>query len=97
MLMIREIQAATARHYGVPLRNMMERGYPTKLKQVSPRQVAMFLSRELTGKSYALIAERFWRKDHTTARYSYHRVKQSIETDTALAANVEAIRQELAA
>ena len=57
----------------------------------------MFLSREITGRSYAVIARRFGRSDHTTARHAYYRTRRVIETNPEFARHVEAIRQELAA
>ena len=95
---VREIQQTTARSFGVPMSEMKEWQRPgANYGVLTPRHVAMYLAREITGKSYPLIAERFWRKDHTTVIYGHRRAKQFIQKYPSLAAKVREIREELAA
>ena len=51
---------------------------------VLPRQVAMYLSRELTELSFPEIGEHFGGKDHTTVLHSYSKIKEAILVDSAL-------------
>jgi chromosomal replication initiator protein len=48
-----------------------------------PRQIAMYLSCELTGFSTPQIAREFGKKDHTTVIYARNKVKQLMATDEA--------------
>lgn len=96
-MLIREIQAATARHFDLTIRDLIGETVRPKLTEASPAHVGMFLSREVTRRSYAVIARKFGRSDHTTARHAYYRTRRILETNPAFAAKVEAIREELAA
>lgn len=63
MIFVRDIQAATARHYGIPVAMLSA---PTRERQYAhPRQVAMALSRRLTDHSWNTIA-RIFQRDHST-------------------------------
>ncbi|MCK4881965.1 MAG: chromosomal replication initiator protein DnaA, partial [Candidatus Omnitrophica bacterium] len=49
---------------------------------VLPRQVAMYLSRKLTNKSFPEIGNAFGGKDHTTAMYSFKKIEKEIDSAT---------------
>jgi chromosomal replication initiator protein len=49
----------------------------------APRQIAMYLSTELTDCSLPQIAREFQKKDHTTVMYARDRVKELMEADEA--------------
>jgi chromosomal replication initiator protein len=59
-----------------------------------PRQVAMYLARELTGLSLPRIGTAFDR-DHTTVLHACRKVEEAVETDAKLAAVVRQLRSEL--
>src|SRR6056297_144746 len=46
-----------------------------------PRQIAMYLSRELTDLSLPHIGEEFGGRDHTTVIHAYNKIEQKIEED----------------
>jgi len=48
---------------------------------VAPRQIAMYLTRELTSLSLPDIGEAFGGKDHTTVLYAYNKIKKDINKD----------------
>ena len=48
-------------------------------KVVKPRQVAMFLCKELTGASYPEIGSEFGGRDHTTVMHSCRKIDANIE------------------
>lgn len=60
-----------------------------------PRQVAMYLARELTGLSLPRIAAAFGR-DHTTVLHAYRKIIAERQTDPALDARLRYLREELA-
>jgi len=60
---------------------------------VVPRQVAMYLSRELTDLSLPEIGHYFGGKDHTTVLHSYNKIKEEIKKNDLLKNRVEKIIQ----
>ena len=61
---VENIQKTTAQYYNVKLSELI--GKSRKRSIVRPRQLAMFLAKELTDNSYPEIAEAFGGRDHTT-------------------------------
>lgn len=53
-----------------------------------PRQIAMYLARNLTGKSYPEIAKRLGRADHSTALNAIRRIEALCHTDWTIAHDV---------
>jgi chromosomal replication initiator protein len=85
------IQRCVAEEFGISLADM-------KLKRrnktiVLPRQVAMYLSRELTEQSFPEIGEHFGGKDHTTVLHSYNKVKEDMLGDSGLKEKINKIIQ----
>ncbi len=58
---------------------------------VLPRQVAMYISRELTDLSLPEIGEFFGGKDHTTVLHSYNKIKEDIRNKEILKDRVERV------
>src|SRR5207247_361484 len=54
-----------------------------------PRQVAMYLARELTDASLPRIGEEFGGRDHTTVMHACDRVKEALTKDTYFAAGLK--------
>lgn len=63
--------------------------------EVRPRQVAMWLAKNLTPRSLPDIGRHFGGRDHTTVIHAVRRIDQMCADDPAFAARVEAIRQSL--
>lgn len=60
---------------------------------VVPRQIGMFLSRELTDKSYPQIVMAYKKKDHTTALHAFEKIGGLLTSgDRDMAADVEKVR-----
>jgi chromosomal replication initiator protein len=59
------------------------------------RQVAMYLSRELTGSSLNSIAQAFKKKDHTTVMYACDKVTLMVKNDEQIRSIVDNIRSKL--
>jgi len=58
-------------------------GRSRKKEVVEPRQIAMYLLRDILGVSYPSIGEKFGR-DHTTAIHSYEKVNREINKNASL-------------
>ena len=59
----------------------------------APRQVAMYLCREMTDKSLPQIARSFCKKDHTTVIHAWRKVKGQLQTDPEMVRQVEQVRE----
>jgi chromosomal replication initiator protein len=60
-----------------------------------PRQVGMYLARELTELSYPVIGEAFGGKDHSTVIYAAKKIEKMLEQNHSLRNTVEALRQDI--
>ncbi len=76
---IDQIQRRVAEHYDVRLADMTSKRRPANI--AFPRQVAMYLSRELTKSSLSDIGDAFGGKDHGTVIHACKLVKKRIEED----------------
>lgn len=85
------IQRCIAEEFAVSLSD-----FKTKRRNktvVLPRQVAMYLSRELTELSLPEIGDYFGGKDHTTVLHSYNKIKGCIMKDPQLKERIERVVQ----
>ncbi len=89
----RLVQLAVSRHFGIDTDEIV--GKRRNKEIVIARQVAMYLSRELTCASLPAIGRAFGGKDHTTVLHSVQKVQKLIETDTELKNKVDLISKEL--
>jgi len=62
---------------------------------VLPRQVAMYLSRQLTEASLPEIAKFFGGKDHTTVLYACNKIQSDLKNNSELRERVSKIIQEI--
>ena len=90
---VREIQRAVAERSGVAVTAMAGKG---KIPEhVLARQIAMYLCRELTGKSYAQIGRLFGGRDHSTVMHGVSRVARLMDEKPDFCAAVLELKQEL--
>lgn len=69
---------------------------PTRSKHiVLPRQVAMYLIRRFTQRSYPWIAERFGKLDHSTVAHACARVEGLLATDPDIRDDVEELARRI--
>jgi chromosomal replication initiator protein len=94
-LMVAHIQAVVAAYYEIPVAEMYSARRDWAVSH--PRQVAMYLSKEMTPKSLPDLARRFGGRDHTTIMWALKQVKKRIENDAEVAADVEVLRERLEA
>ncbi|WP_056995564.1 chromosomal replication initiator protein DnaA [Limosilactobacillus equigenerosi] len=62
---------------------------------VVPRQIAMFLSRELTDNSLPKIGSEFGGKDHTTVMHAIEKIEANLKTDEKLNRDLQQLRQRM--
>ena len=90
---IEEIQRKVAEHYNIRLTDMSS---ARRARDVArPRQVAMYLAKQLTSRSLPEIGRKFGNRDHTTVMHAVSRVGQLIEVDAGFAEDVELLRRML--
>ena len=87
---IERIQEAVAAHYGITVARLTS---PSREQKIAlPRQVAMFLCRELAKETLQTIAEKFNKKDHTTVISAIERVNELSLSDLEVRQAVETLR-----
>ena len=85
------IQRCVAEEFVVSLQELKTK---RRNKQVVfPRQIAMYLSRELTDLSLPEVGELFGGKDHTTVLHSYKKIKEDMHNNPELKDRVEKVIQ----
>jgi chromosomal replication initiator protein len=92
-LTIPAIQNKVAKYYHVTVAELKGRKRVKAI--VVPRQVAMFLSRELTDSSLPRIGEEFGGKDHTTVIHACEKITKSLADDAELEHEVNELKAEL--
>ena len=60
-----------------------------------PRQIAMYLTRELTDLSLPKIGEEFGGRDHTTVIHAYEKISQDIKNDIQLKNTIEELKKKI--
>ncbi len=87
------IQKVVSQHYRVPVESMRSKVRTARL--AFPRQVAIFLARDMTSASLAQIGQRFGGRDHTTVIHACQKISDMIERDVALRSTIGQLRKEL--
>jgi len=90
---IEEIQKTVAKSYNIRYEDMKVKKRNREI--VFPRQIAMYLSRELTDFSLPEIAKEFGKRDHTTIIHAYNKIQQMIKMDSELYTKVKEISEKL--
>ena len=90
---IEEIQRKTAEFYKLDLRELHSSRRARRVAR--PRQVAMYLARELTSRSLPDIGRRFGGRDHTTVLHACRRIEELCGTDPVFQQEVEFLRKVL--
>ncbi|MCH2064955.1 MAG: chromosomal replication initiator protein DnaA [Roseibacillus sp.] len=83
------IQKTVADYYDIRLADMTSRRRPANI--AFPRQIAMYLSRKLTGGSLVEIGEAFGGRDHGTVIHACKKVEQMMQTDDQVRQTVAAL------
>ncbi|HET7433716.1 MAG TPA: chromosomal replication initiator protein DnaA [Thermoanaerobaculia bacterium] len=82
-----EILRVVAAHYGLKVGDIKSK---SNAKTIAfPRQVAMYMCKQLTDISYPEIGKLFNNKHHSTVMYSVQRIEELMESDQQLANTIE--------
>ncbi|MFE8697641.1 chromosomal replication initiator protein DnaA [Cytobacillus sp. FJAT-53684] len=93
IITILDIQRVVGEHYNVKLEDFKAK---KRTKSVAfPRQIAMYLSRELTDFSLPKIGEEFGGRDHTTVIHAHEKISKLIQTDTQFQKQLKEIHEVL--
>jgi chromosomal replication initiator protein len=92
-LTIEVIQRRVAEHFDIRLSDMTSRRRPENI--AFPRQVAMFLARQLTESSLSVIGDAFGGRDHGTVLHACRLVKDRMEVDADVRQRVNYLEKQL--
>ena len=93
VITILDIQKMVGTEYGVKLEDFKAK---KRTKSIAfPRQIAMFLSRELTDFSLPKIGDEFGGRDHTTVIHAHEKITKLLQTDAELQRKVDEIIEAL--
>jgi chromosomal replication initiator protein len=88
---IEDIQRVVAKHYNVSRQELVSNRRTRVI--VKPRQIAMYLSKTLTPRSFPEIGRRFGGRDHTTVLHAVRKIEDLISGDTKLSHEIELLKR----
>ncbi len=91
---IDEIQRSVAEYYNLRLAEMLSQRRARVIAR--PRQVAMFLSKQLTSRSLPEIGRKFGGRDHTTVMHAVRKVEDLVKSDSQLDEDIARLTRLLA-
>ncbi len=87
------VMKTVADHFGLKVSDLKS---DRKFKMIAiPRQIAMYIMRDLTHCSFPDIGHRFGDRDHTTVMYAVKKIEKKLSEDVSLRNTVEALRKKL--
>jgi chromosomal replication initiator protein len=90
---IEEIQKRVAEHFNIRVADMHSARRSRTVAR--PRQIAMYLSKQLTARSLPEIGRKFGGRDHTTVMHAVKKVEELRHGDTSFAEDVDLLRRML--
>jgi chromosomal replication initiator protein len=92
---VEEIQRKVSDHYNIRLSDLIG---PKRVRNYArPRQVAMYLCKQLTNRSLPEIGRRFGGRDHTTIMHGVRKIEELKGIDSQIADDLELLRRALEA
>jgi chromosomal replication initiator protein len=88
-----DIQLAACRQFGISAEELLSSSRAARIAW--PRQVAMYLARELTSESLPAIGRHFGGRDHTTVLHAWRRTNERISSDPSSRASVHKLLETL--
>ncbi|MDM5296602.1 chromosomal replication initiator protein DnaA [Bacillus pumilus] len=93
IITIKDIQRIVGQQFNIRLEDFKAK---KRTKSVAyPRQIAMYLSREMTDSSLPKIGEEFGGRDHTTVIHAHEKISRLIVEDEQLQQHVKEIKEQL--
>ena len=90
---IEEIQKKVSEHFGIRLADMHS---PRRARTIArPRQIAMYLSKQLTSRSLPEIGRQFGNRDHTTVMHAVRKVEELCGQDRSFSEDVALLEKML--
>jgi chromosomal replication initiator protein len=90
---VEEIQRQVSDHYNIRLSDLVG---PKRVRiYARPRQVAMYLCKQLTSRSLPEIGRRFGKRDHTTVMHGVRRIEELRQSDAQIAEDIDLLRRAL--
>ena len=90
---IDQIQKKVAEHFNVKMSDMHSARRSRTIAR--PRQIAMFLAKNLTTRSLPEIGRKFGGRDHTTVIHAIKKVKELVKNDSSLSEDIEILTRSL--
>ena len=90
---IDQIQKKVAEHFNVKISDMHSARRSRTVAR--PRQVAMFLSKNLTTRSLPEIGRKFGGRDHTTVIHAIKKIQELVKNDSSLSEDLEILTRSL--
>ncbi|WP_082521941.1 chromosomal replication initiator protein DnaA [Ramlibacter sp. Leaf400] len=90
---VENIQKTVADYYKIKVADMYSKKRPASIAR--PRQIAMYLAKELTQKSLPEIGELFGGRDHTTVLHAVRKIASERQTVTELNQQLHVLEQTL--
>jgi chromosomal replication initiator protein len=88
---IEEIQRRVAEYYNIRIADMQSARRARAVAR--PRQVAMYLAKQLTPRSLPEIGRKFGGRDHTTVMYAIRKIEELRAIDPLLSEDIETLRR----
>ena len=88
---IEDIQRVVSRHYNVSRQELVSDRRTRVI--VKPRQIAMYLAKTMTPRSFPEIGRRFGGRDHTTVLHAVRKIEELINSDTKLGHEIELLKR----
>ena len=90
---VESIQRTVANFYNIKVADMYSKKRPANIAR--PRQIAMFMAKELTQKSLPEIGELFGGRDHTTVLHAVRKITEERQRDSHLNHELHVLEQTL--
>lgn len=90
---IDEIQRRVSEHYNLKVSDMHSARRSRNVAR--PRQIAMYLAKQLTARSLPEIGRKFGGRDHTTVMHAVRKIEELMEDDASFAQDVDVLRRAL--
>lgn len=88
---IEDIQKIVSQHYNVSRSDMLSARRTRTI--VLPRQIAMYIAKNVTPRSLPEIGRRFGNRDHTTVLHAVRKIEGLLQTDKKLSQEIELLRR----